>query len=140
MTQQCFFLNYTVDYTSQNFNLSLLDQLLNAATSEFIREDCKNIIRTLTCAYVYPGCNPVSGLPEGLCEDECTDYIRYSDCMESIMTAIELGLDNSYEVVFPIQSLECNDPLQYVVKFDPSFTDSPHDEDNCIKLSGITVA
>ena len=136
MTQRCFLLNYTLDYQHQDENLEQLNTLLEVTDESVISEECKDVIRTFTCAYVYPGCNPVNGLPEGLCEDQCIDYIFNGGCSESFIYVVTLALEADNEQVFPIRTFECDNPLQFVLTRDSSFINSSHDIDNCIKLSG----
>ena len=136
MTEQCYLLNYTLDYVIQDANLNQMDVLLEVTTTDVVLDECKDVIRILVCAFVYPGCNPENGLPEGLCLDECLDYLFQGACAESFTNAVQLGLQSTTDNTFPIRSFECDNPLQYVVTWDSTFINSSHDADNCIKISG----
>ena len=39
-----------------------------------------DLARAYTCNYMYPGCNIETGLPQGICKEECKKYVLNSVC------------------------------------------------------------
>ena len=132
MTRQCYLLNYKLDHAEENTTLNGLDKILTVTSEDVVSEECKDVIRSLTCAAVYPGCNPNTGLPQGLCEEECVEYIT-GECAQPIMTSIQLAAASGNEV--PLSFLQCGTPLGYVEEHDASFINSSLDIENCINIS-----
>ena len=51
---------------------------------------CRDIFLGLVCSSMYPGCNPETGGPVGLCEDTCLEYATRDACPELFVDAIGL--------------------------------------------------
>ena len=53
-----------------------------------------DLIRDYTCNYVYPGCSNETGLPQGICREECQRYVLTNECkgefntLEQVTTTI----------------------------------------------------
>lgn len=133
MTRQCYLLNYELDYEEENITLNSLDHILTITSEDVVPEECKDVIRSLTCAAVYPGCNPDTGLPQGLCKEECVEYIITGECAQPIMMSAQLAAASGNEV--PVSFLECDTPLGFVEEHDASFINSSLDIENCISIS-----
>lgn len=133
MTRQCYLLNYTFDYEEENATLNSQDRILTVTSTDIVPQNCKDVIRSLTCAAVYPGCNPDNDLPQGLCKDECVEYVISGECAQPIMNSAELAAASGNPV--PFSFLECDTPLGFVEEHDASFINSSLDIENCINIS-----
>lgn len=133
MTRQCYLLNYTLDYEEENATLNSQDRILTVTSTDIVPQNCKDVIRSLTCAAVYPGCNPDNDLPQGLCEDECVEYVIAGECAKPILNSAQLAAASGNPVSFSF--LECNTPLGFVEEHDASFINSSLDIENCINIS-----
>ena len=121
MTQQCYLLNYTVDYNLLIFNMTQRSLFLEIIISNgVVLPECKNLLIALMCTHAYPDCNPLTQLPIGLCPHECVRYTQEGICRQSFANLaqklFEIQIRNS-----PFSDLNCSNPLAIIKKIDESF-------------------
>ena len=112
----------STDYEKLKNDLFLLNQALAAsAASPF----CRDLVRSYTCNYVYPGCNEDTGMPRGICRGECERYVLTDVCRSEFETLVRA---TSQEGTFTF-TRQCNNTLMLVqeLTFDPN---------DCINITG----
>ena len=58
---------------------------------------CGDILLGIVCNSVYPGCNPDTGLPIGLCTDTCLAYMSDASCAPLYASILDTTLDENRE-------------------------------------------
>ena len=127
MTQQCYLLNYTVNYEFQSLILTHRLVGLNFLDQDQVLPGCKDVVKAILCAYIYPDCNPSTRLPVGICSDECYEYVYDGICRESFAHVPRKSEDSQKIDTFLDSPLDCNDSLSYIVLHDQSFVNQSVD-------------
>ena len=73
-----FILDYREEYGSLTRTLGVLNNALVSAAGS--TPFCNELLRAYTCNYVYPGCSNETGLPQGICTEECQRYVLSNVC------------------------------------------------------------
>lgn len=100
-----FIYDYGINYEQLKGDLGLLNAALE--TSPLSSSYCMDLIRAYTCNYVYPGCSNETGLPQGICTEECQRYVLTDVCTGEFGT-LETVTTSTGKLAFRRQ---CDDPL-----------------------------
>ena len=76
--KKLFIYDYGIDFEQLKGDLGLLNAAL--MTSPLSSPYCMDVVRDYTCNYVYPGCSNETGLPQGICTEECQTYVASNIC------------------------------------------------------------
>ena len=128
-SDKLFIYDYGTDYEELKEDLQLLydgSQSLSLANSY-----CMDLLRAYMCNYVYPGCSYVTGLPQGICKEECSRYVLDSGCPG--FAAVE-GVSNSLQRLSFTR--QCDDTLIFLRDYDIN-TESIGRGD-CFNITGKT--
>ena len=131
MTQQCYLLNYTVDYKMLIFNATQRSIFLTGSYLAF--PECHELVIALLCARAYPDCNPLTQLPIGLCPHECVKYIQQGFSKQSFANMAQ-KLTESRISNTPFRDLSCDNPLIFIQNLDQSFVNHSVDS-RCLTFS-----
>ena len=124
-----FIYDYGLDYAELIGDLSLLDATLRTSVSS---QFCRDLLRGYTCNYVYPGCNNETGLPQGICREECERYVLSNVCKSQFdslakVTAVDRMLTFTRQ---------CNNTLLLLKEF--GINSENFDHCDCINITGNT--
>ena len=122
-----FIYDYGVNFQTLVGDLSLLNIALTVSFSS--TSYCMDVIRDYTCNYIYPGCNNETGLPQGICTEECQRYVLSDMCQGEFYT-LERGINDAGRLTFTRQ---CNDTLLLLRDFGISSEVDPCD---CTNITG----
>jgi hypothetical protein len=100
-----FIYDYGINFELLKGDLALLNAALD--TSPLASPFCMNLTRAYTCNYVYPGCSNETGLPQGICTDECQTYVL-SDVCKGEFNTLESVTSTVRKLTFKRQ---CDDTL-----------------------------
>ena len=89
-----------------------------------------DLIRAYTCNYVYPGCSNETGLPLGICTEECQRYVLTSVCIEEFGT-LETVTSATGKLAFRRQ---CDDTLLLLRGYGIDTENISHSD--CINITG----
>ena len=107
---KCSIYRYTDDaaFVEIAEGLALLDATgLETDASEF----CVDTVRAYVCNYVYPGCNSMTGQPQGICQDECIRFAGPGSlCREFVDLLISLAASTR---IFTFEVM-CNFTLRFL--------------------------
>lgn len=74
-----FIYDYGIDYEELKEDLELINA--GSKTLSLATPYCKDLLRAYLCNYVYPGCSNVTGLPQGICKEDCRRYVLSDACI-----------------------------------------------------------
>lgn len=118
---KCFIFNFTTQFVSLRSSLDLLNNALSTAPAT---DFCKESVRAYVCNYVYPGCNPFTGLPQGTCIPECQFYLK--ECRREFNTLIHvIETSEQFSIAF---DQECINTV--------AFTGVNNDPSDCFNITG----
>ena len=124
-----FIYDYGINYEQLKGDLGLLNAALE--TSPLATPYCMDLIRAYTCNYVYPGCSSETGLPQGICTEECQAYVLTDVCSGEFNT-LETVTRSTGKLAFQRQ---CEDPLMLLREF--GITENTANS-GCINITGNT--
>ena len=123
----CYFFDYRGNYELLTVRLSLLNPTLDGTS--LISPTCREAARAYVCNYVYPPCDPFSGNPVGICEEDCHTYVR--DVCQSVFQTLVEVVEHVDDIIF---EGDCNNTLRYLESFGFSF--ESRNAAICLNLSG----
>ena len=82
-----FLFDYREEYGSLVGRLTTLNNALESAAGA--GPFCTKLLRAYTCNYVYPGCNNETGLPQGICTEECQRYVLTDVCRRQFNSLVQ---------------------------------------------------
>lgn len=100
-----FIYDYGIDFEQLKGDLGLLNAALE--TSPISSPFCMDLIRAYTCNYVYPGCSNETGLPQGICIEECQRYVLTDVCSGEFGT-LEVVTSSTGKLAF---ERRCDNPF-----------------------------
>ena len=115
-TDKCYIYNYGVNISQLNEIFDYFFTVLD------IPPICEDTVEAYLCHYMYPGCNPITGQPEGVCEVDCVSYTEEGRCsmdFDGIATIAEITGK------FPFEK-QCNYTLSFLERFQKEFTYNPN--------------
>ena len=124
-----FIYDYGLDYSKLSGDLSLLDATLRTSVASRF---CRDLLRSYTCNYVYPGCNNQTGLPQGICQEECKRYVLSDVCKVPFNSLARVTAVNGM-IIFTRQ---CNNTLLLLQEF--GINRENFDHCDCINITGKT--
>ena len=128
--EKLFIYDYGIDFQQLKGDLGLLDRALG--TSPLSSPYCMDVVRDYTCNYVYPGCSNETGLPQGICTEECQTYVTSSVCsgeFNTLATVTDTG-----RLTFRRQ---CDNTLLLLEDFD--INTSEVNQCDCINITGMCL-
>ena len=126
-----FIYDYGIDFEQLKGDLGLLNAALD--TSPISSPFCMDLTRAYTCNYVYPGCSNETGLPQGICTEECQRYI-VSDVCGGEFGTLETVTMSTGKLSFKRQ---CDDTLLLLQDFGIDTENISHSD--CINVMGKKV-
>ena len=125
-----FLYDYREEYGSLVGRLATLNNVLEsgAAAAPF----CTRLLRAYTCNYVYPGCNNKTGLPQGICTEECQRYILTNVCRLQFVR-----LEQSTQDIGSSFTRQCDNTLFLLQEYGIGADD--FDRLDCINITGERV-
>ena len=125
---KCYLYNYRDDYEAFSSMLMLLNGTLETSS---VPLNCREEIRAYVCNYVYPGCNPLTGQPEGICENDCITYAVEGKCERFFADIVEIATRTG---IFKFE-IDCNYTLRFLqTEFHQDFV---YDPSTCWNISGM---
>ena len=125
--EKLFIFDYGIDFQALIGHLSILNSALKA--SVLSTPFCMDLARDYTCNYVYPGCSNETGLPQGICTEECQRYVLTDVCRGEFNTLVTVTEDRG-----PTFTKQCNDTLFLLKNF--GFNSSEFSQCDCINITG----
>ena len=129
--ERLFIYDYGIDFQQLKSDLGLLNAALE--TSPLSSPFCMDLIRAYTCNYVYPGCSNETGLPQGICTEECQRYVLGDVCSGEFNT-LETVTSNGI-LTFRRQ---CDNTLLLLEDFDVDTTEV--NQCDCMNITGIIAS
>ena len=126
-----FIYDYGVDFEQLKGDLGLLNAALE--TSPISPPFCMDLIRAYTCNYVYPGCSNETGLPQGICTEECQRYVLTDVCSGEFRT-LEVVTSSTGKLAF---ERRCDDPLLLLRGYGIDTENIPNSD--CIHITGEII-
>ena len=123
-----FIYDYGIDFKQLESDLKLLNAALG--TSSIASPFCMDLTRAYTCNYVYPGCSNETGLPQGICMEECERYV-VSDVCSGEFRSLETITETIGKLSFKRQ---CDDTLLLLQDFGINTENISHSD--CIDIMG----
>ena len=126
-TEKNFIYNYGINFEDLKSDLSVLDATLDLSTSS---PYCMDLIRAYTCNYVYPGCNNATGLPQGICKEECERYVLADLCKDEFNSLVTTTESPGR----PTFTRQCDNTLLFLQDF--GINRSDFDACDCYNITG----
>ena len=126
-----FIYDYGIDFEQLKGDLGLLNAALE--TSPISPPFCMDLIRAYTCNYVYPGCSNETGLPQGICTEECQRYVLTDVCSGEFGT-LEVVTSSTGKLAF---ERRCDDPLLLLRGYGIDTENIPNSD--CIHITGEII-
>ena len=127
-----FIYDYGIDYQQLKGDLGLLNVILE--TSPLASPFCMDLTRAYTCNYVYPGCSNETGLPQGICMEECQRYVLSDVCTGEFGT-LETVTRDTGKLLFRRQ---CNNTLLFLQDYGIDTENISHSAD-CVNITGKII-
>ena len=127
-----FIYDYGIDYEQLKGDLGLLNAALE--TSPLSSPFCMDLTRAYTCNYVYPGCSNETGLPQGICTEECQRYVLTDVCSGEFGT-LETVTRTTGKLAFERQ---CEDTLLLLRSY--GINTENISRSDCINITGKKLA
>ena len=127
-SEKLFIYDYGIDFQQLKSDLTVLNAAL--AGSPLASPYCMDLIRDYTCNYVYPGCSNETGLPQGICMEECQRYVLNDVCSGEFNTLATVT--SAARLTFRRQ---CDNTLLLLENFD--INTSEVNQCDCINITGI---
>ena len=119
---------YRDEYESLIGNLTELNNALGSGASA--TPFCNELLRAYTCNYVYPGCSNETGLPQGICTEECQRYVLTDVCGRQFNTLVQTTQD-----IGSAFTRQCDNTLYLLQEYGIDSNDFDHL--NCINITGM---
>ena len=122
-----FLFHYREEYQSLTRTLTQLNNALEAAAR--VTPFCTRLIRAYTCNYVYPGCSNETGLPQGICTEECQRYVLTNVCRQQF-----ISLERNTQNIGSAFTRQCDNTLFLLQEY--GITTDDFDRRDCINITG----
>ena len=123
-----FIFDYGINFQTLIRDLTLLNSALSA--SSLASPFCMDLTRDYTCNYVYPGCSNETGLPQGICTEECQRYVLTDVCRGEFNTLETVTITSGSVTI----TRQCDDTLLLLKDF--GINNETVNDCDCINITG----
>ena len=95
LTNRCYLhIDIETDFDAINHKINTVLHSIDTITQQSEEKEeelkqCGDLFLALTCNLAYPGCNPESNTPIGLCEETCLEHATHSTCLPLFSDIVE---------------------------------------------------